>query len=292
MLFPFFVKLAALVFFFTSSLIWQPQSVAATNNKPLRIAVAANFSPVLKPLIHDFTQQTGIQTQVVTAASGTLFIQIQHGAPFDVFLSADSERPRILAQHGHVLPESVKTYAIGQLAFHSEDKQLNSALISLLQQSDTTTKQHRSLQHTFEQLNRFAIANPAIAPYGKAAKEALENLGLWQILQTKLVTSTNVGQTFTQLQSKSVTAGMVSNSQLVLNNLSGIIIPTGYYQPIEQQLAIIKKTQHHAQAKRFSDFILSNKSQLKIAQSGYITVEKERTLTPLEAINTSSEVGE
>ena len=86
------------------------------NNKPLRIAVAANFTPVLKVLLKDFSRQTGIKTQVISGASGAMFLQIKYGAPFDMFLSADSRRPKELEQAGYALKGSRKTYAIGQIS--------------------------------------------------------------------------------------------------------------------------------------------------------------------------------
>jgi len=229
------------------------QDIHATN-KPLRIAVAANFTPVLKILLADFTKQTGIKSQLISGASGAMFLQIKHGAPFDIFLSADSERPKQLEQAGFALAESRETYALGQLALYS---------------SNMTSLTQLSLEQLKRPPKRFAIANPEIAPYGKAAKEVLEHLDLWTSYKDRLIKGINIGQTFMQLRSKSVADGIVAQSQLVLNGLSGVLIPTNYHQPIEQQLVIIKASKNHIQAQELTKFLLSPASQKLIVSYGY-----------------------
>ncbi len=223
-------------------------------SKPLRIAVAANFTPVLKILLSDFSKQTGIKSQLISGASGAMFLQIKHGAPFDIFLSADSKRPKLLEQSGLASANSRATYALGQLALYS------SSMTSLTQ---------LSLDQLKSPAKRFAIANPAIAPYGKAAKETLEHLGLWQTYKDRLIKGINIGQTFMQLRSKSVTHGIVAQSQLVLNDLSGVAIPTNYHQPIEQQLVIIKSSKNKQHAQKLKEFLLSPASQKLIVSYGY-----------------------
>ncbi|TYK67091.1 molybdate ABC transporter substrate-binding protein [Colwellia echini] len=233
------------------------QAIQANENN-LRIAVAANFTPVLNILLEDFTKQTGIPTQVISGASGALFLQITHGAPFDIFLSADSRRPIELEQTGFTVENSRKTYALGQLAYYSSlhtDKEINNAT-SLLAILNTPPQ-------------RFAIANPDIAPYGKAAKETLISLGLWQIYQPRLITGINIGQTFTQLRSKAVSSGLIANSQLILNNLSGVVIPSDLHQPIEQQLVIIRASKQQANAQKLMDFLLSDATKQIIESYGY-----------------------
>ena len=224
------------------------------HSKPLRIAVAANFTPVLKVLLSDFTAQTGIESQIISGASGAIFLQIKHGAPFDVFLSADSRRPKALEQAGLSLANSRQTYATGQLALYS----------STLQSLEQLSRSHKQESEQY-----FAIANPDIAPYGKAAKETLIHLGLWQSYRDKLIKGINIGQTFSQIRSKAVNSGLVANSQLVLNNLSGVIIPSNYHQPIEQQLVIMKASNNQLAAKKFADFLLSEKNQAIIVSYGY-----------------------
>ena len=240
------------------------QQLSKDNSKPLRIAVAANFTPVLKILLKDFSKNTGIKTQVISGASGAMFLQIKHGAPYDVFLSADSRRPKELEQADYILKNSRKTYARGQLALYSSSHSMHAS-------------EPLSLDLLSSPPARFAIANPDIAPYGKAAKEVLTHLGLWKNYQSRLIKGINIGQTFAQIRSKGVTLGIVSNSQLVLNNLPGVIIPNNYHQPIKQQLVIIRASKNKAAAKKLSQFLLSAKSQATIVSYGYAQTNKAKS---------------
>jgi molybdate transport system substrate-binding protein len=247
------------------ALLTHSSFIFAVEQSELRVAVAANFTPVLKKLLPHFYQQTGIKTQLISGASGAMFLQIKHGAPFDIFLSADSRRPEQLEQDGLARENSRKTYALGQLALFSHGKLTQLTQLKELMQR----KQGNLLSST-----RFAIANPDIAPYGKAAKETLQHLHLWQNYRQKLITGINISQTFNQIRSKSVNAGLVANSQLVLNNLTGIIIPSDHHQPIKQQLVILKRSKNQQQAQQLSDFLRAGSTQKVIASYGYINVEK------------------
>ncbi len=228
------------------------------STEPLRIAVSSNFTPALKKLLVEFHQQTDINTQVISGATGAMFIQIQHGAPFDIFIAADSIRPAQLEQQDLILANSRQTYAQGQLA-----------LLSM----DSKTKIRDLKSYLQESPQRFAIANPETAPYGKAAKETLEHLGLWQQYQARLIMGININQTFAQIRSKAVNSGLVANSQLVLNNLTGIIVPAEYHQPIAQQLVIIKSSINIEKAKILSEYLLSPNIQKKIVSYGYASVD-------------------
>ncbi len=241
----------------------QPEQTSFGHAQPLRIAVAANFSPVLKPLLTKFTAKTGIQTQVISAASGAIFLQIKYGAPFDVFLSADSSRPIQLDQSGHALPGSRATYAVGRLAFYSSTIATTSI--------DTLATQLSNKPRT-----RLAIANPDVAPYGKAAKEVLQHMQLWESYQSQFITGINISQTFTQLRSKSINQGFIAYSQLKANNLTGVLIPASYHQPIQQQLVILQNTRQPEAAAVFRQFLLSDQSQTFIENSGY-AVRKQET---------------
>ncbi|MDO6486884.1 molybdate ABC transporter substrate-binding protein [Colwellia sp. 6_MG-2023] len=230
-----------------------------TNNHPLRIAVASNFTTPLKELLIDFHQQTGIKTQIISGATGAMFIQIQHGAPFDIFLAADSIRPAKLEQQNLIIAKSRKTYALGQLALFSMNSTASLEYLQYLSQKEN---------------QRFAIANPDTAPYGKAAKETLAHLGLWQPYQNKLVVGININQTFAQIRTQAVSNGLIANSQLVLNNLAGAVIPSDYHQPIEQQLVILKNSKNVDNAKKLSEYLLSPSVQKKIVNFGYAAIEQ------------------
>ena len=228
------------------------------NAEPLRIAVAANFTPVLKNLLDEFHAKTNIRTQVISGATGAMFIQIQHGAPFDIFLAADSVRPMLLEQKGLTIPNSRKTYALGQLAFFSMNEE-----ISL-----------ETLRKSTGENEKFAIANPDSAPYGEAAKQTLEYLDLWPKILSQLIIGINVNQTFAQVRSQAVKSGLIANSQLILNDLQGQVIPSHYHQPIIQELVIIKKSNNIYDAKKLSEYLLSKEIQKKIVTYGYAKFEQ------------------
>jgi molybdate transport system substrate-binding protein len=256
-----------------SSVSAQPRYATTLNEKPLRIAVASNFAPTLKKLLasntcqqknffkqgvvkQEFVKQQFVKPQLIVASTGTLFLQLKHGAAFDIFLSADSERPQLLSDAGIAIKDSQHTYAYGQLALWSAKPATNIFASDLV----TTLKNNT---------DRLAIANPKIAPYGKAAKQVLENLQLWHQYQARLIQGINIGQTFQQTRTQAVNLGIVSNSQLVLNNLTGLLIPLHLHQPIKQQLVILKRSEKIAQAQNFVEFLLSAPSQQFISESGY-----------------------
>jgi molybdate transport system substrate-binding protein len=239
-------------------------SFASQTSSPLRIAVAANFTPVLKTLLVEFHRETNIETQIISGATGALFLQIKHGAPFDIFISADSIRPKRLEQQDLTLKNSRKTYALGQLA-----------LLSMNHKAQ--------LGDLKKPVKHFAIANPDIAPYGKAAQQTLQHLGLWHQYKKSLITGINVNQTFAQIRSQAVSSGIVANSQLVINKLEGVVIPTSYHQPIEQELVIIKNQSNYDLAQQLSDYLLSPKVQQKIVNFGYANPETSEPLTETPA---------
>lgn len=271
-LFPCVLPLLLISLFFVSSLASFTSYAAGIESKatkesiksntPLRIAVAANFTPVLKKLLIRFEATTGIKSQVISGASGAMYLQLKHGAPFDIFLSADRRRPEALEQENLILNNSRKTYAIGQLALYD----------SLLSQEDFnfTYSPELALQKIPKY---FAIANPAIAPYGKAAQETLQHLQLWEQYEKRLIKGINISQTFAQIRSKSVTSGLVSQSQLVLNNLKGLVIPSHFHKPITQQLVILKNSKNRQKAQQLSRFLLLPSTQQVIINYGYTTAE-------------------
>jgi molybdate transport system substrate-binding protein len=232
------------------------------NEKPLRIAVASNFAPTLKKLLarYNAKQIKFPSPLIIPASSGTLFLQIKHGASFDLFLSADSERPKLLTEANLTLKESQQTYAYGQLALWSAKHDIANDPFTVLKNNK----------------ERLAIANPKIAPYGKAAKQVLESLQLWESYKKRFIQGINIGQTFQQTRSQAVSLGIVSNSQLVLNNLQGVIIPARLHQPIEQQLVMLKQSKNIQQAQRFIAFLMSETSQQFITDSGYMKLSQEK----------------
>jgi len=234
--------------------------VSLLQAETLRVAVASNFAPIAKQLRADFESTSSYKLIFSAGSSGVLFAQISKGAPFDVFLSADAERPKKLEQLGLVVDDSRKTYAIGQLVWWQPDSK------------------HLSLDSISSYTGRLAIANPRFAPYGQAAMSVLARAGATDVA---LVRGANVSQTFQFVDSGNASAALVPLSLLQLLSISQesergqtkyqkfVRIPGSWHKAIEQQLVVVKRSKKIKAALEFSDFLLSNASQEKIAKLGY-----------------------
>ena len=223
---------------------------------PLRIAVAANFKPVLDELAQRFEQKTGKHLTVSSASTGVLYNQIVNGAPFDVFLSADSERPRLLEDRGLIVPDSRQPYARGILVLWN------------------TSDQPVSLKELKDYKGRIAMANPLTAPYGLAAEQTLKNLGVWHNEQKRRVTGNSIQQAWQFVASGHIQLGLVAKAQLIdpkYQNTQVTKIPQNLYDPIQQELVVLKRSQQPEIARVFAEFVLSQKSQKYIGSQGYQT---------------------
>jgi molybdate transport system substrate-binding protein len=236
----------------------------AAAQTPLRIAAAADLEPVLPPLLAQFQQATGIHAEATYKASAMLTTQIQNGAPFDVFLSADVSYPQRLIDAGladpavSTGPHAPTVYAKGTLVLWTRnDSSLPKPSIDLL---------------TNPALKRLAVANPDRAPYGRAAVAALTSLKLYDTLKPKIVTAENIAQTAQFVDSGNADAGLISLTSALTPRLSGsgsyFIIPRSLYPPIEQGAVLIRKSDMHADAQKFLDFLLSAPIQSQLQKSG------------------------
>ena len=163
------------------------------------VAVAANFVPPFREVAMEFEKATGHTVQVASGSSGTFYTQIKNGAPFDVFFSADNERPKILEEEGLGVKGSRFTYAIGRLVLWSSDP-------DLVKGEDTLRS---------EKFKHLAIANPKTAPYGVAAMQAMQKLGVWGAVQPRLVIGENLGQTIGFIESGNAELGFLALSQVM-----------------------------------------------------------------------------
>lgn len=230
------------------------------NGEPLQVAVASNFKSALGSLADIFEKQYGHTITIISGATGKHYGQILQGAPFDVFLAADSRRPELLEQQGKTVKNSRFTYAIGQLALYRP------------------TYPHPT--QAFLQQRRFnylAIANPRLAPYGLAAQQYLESLGLWQPLQGKLVRGENINQAWQFVHSGNAEAGLLALSQLIQADISKeyyYLVPAKSYSPVVQQAVVLEAS---PAATALSEFLQSDSARKIIAQSGYALPERKET---------------
>jgi molybdate transport system substrate-binding protein len=249
---------------FLLGLIW---AVTGTAQAPLRVAAAADLEPVLPPILGQFKQATGIDVQATYQASAALTMQIQNGAPFDVFLSADVGYPQRLIAAG--LAEGLAdakeptAYARGALVLWTrKDTHLPPPSLDLLRSPG---------------LKRLAIANPERAPYGRAAVAALTCLKLYDALKPKLVTAENIAQTAQFVDSGNADAGLISMTSAKTPRLSGVgsyfVIPQELYPPIEQGAVIVSKSAQRGNARKLLEYLVSTPVQAQLGLSGLTPVK-------------------
>jgi molybdate transport system substrate-binding protein len=223
----------------------------------LNVAVASNFAETLERLVKVFEQQSEHRINLIRGSSGRHYGQIMNGAPFDILLSADSLRPGQLEREGRAIAETRQVYAIGRLVLFSTKPLLNQTIKELL--SEPTFK-------------RLAVANSKLAPYGVAARQVIESLGLDAELATKLVTGENIGQTFQFVGSGNAELGLVALSQALDSPVTSYykVVPEILYQPIAQELVVLKDS---PAASSLVALILSEEGRQIIETSGYLTAD-------------------
>ncbi|HET8698937.1 MAG TPA: molybdate ABC transporter substrate-binding protein [Gammaproteobacteria bacterium] len=223
------------------------------------VAVAANFVPPLEELEKAFERNGAHQLTIVAGSTGQLYAQVQNGAPFDVFLSADAEHvDRLIAAE---LAERATrfTYAIGKLALFTRDANRFTPLgLDTLRRTD-----YRWL----------AIGNPELAPYGLAAQQTLEKLGLWDALQPRLVRGGNVAQTFAMAETRNADLALVSLSQAIAyrGTAAHAVVPGHLYDPIRQDAVLLAHGSGNAAARALLAFLASAEAAAVIERFGYAT---------------------
>lgn len=223
----------------------------------LRIAVASNFTDAIRNLVPLFEQSSGHQVKVSLGSTGKLFSQIVHGAPFEVFLAADAKRPEKAEREGLAITGSRFTYAIGKLVLWSAKKDQFGDGEAYLKSN---------------QFTRAAIANPKTAPYGLAARQAMQKMEVWQNSRKKLVRGENIAQTFQFAATGNAEIGFVAYSQIkAWKKFPGStwLIPEDYYAPIAQQAVLLKKGSTNPAAHDFIQFLKSAKVKELITSFGY-----------------------
>ena len=216
----------------------------------IKVAVASNFKPTLTEIVKLYQQETGEHVVIISASTGTLFNQIMHGAPFDLFLSADTVHAEKMEKSQFAVKGSRFTYAQGQLAFW--------------QPQNDNVNQHSLGAYK----GRLAIANPKLAPYGLAAKQALMHFDLWNTLN--YVQGANIAQTYQFVDSGSVQAGLVAYSLLLQEKQTNYyLLPAHFYDPIVQQGVLIN-TENQNKAALFIDYLQSKPVQALIRAQGYL----------------------
>jgi len=222
------------------------------------VAVAANFTAPMQKIAAEFEKDSGHKAQLSFGSTGKFYAQIKNGAPFQVLLSADDETPAKLEQEGLAEPGSRFTYAVGALA-------LWSAQPGYVDGKGEVLKQGR--------FNKLALANPKLAPYGRAAVEVLAGMGLADALKAKFVQGENIAQTFQFVSTGNAELGFVALSQVMqdgkLASGSAWIVPASLHAPIRQDAVILAAGKGNAAATALMKYLKQDKARAIIKAYGY-----------------------
>jgi molybdate transport system substrate-binding protein len=213
----------------------------------LIVAAASDLAPLAPNLESAFAKSSGVKVRFTLASSGSLARQIEQGAPFDVFLSANDQYVAELAASGHIAAASVEIYAQGRIALWSL----------------------KGSVHSLEDLKRpevkhVAIPNPEHAPYGVAARKALENRGVWKDVEPKVVYGENVRQALQFAESGNADA--VITSWTLLQG-RGMLLPTAWHSPIRQAAGVVQSSSQKPDALKFVKFLMSPEGR-RILEAG------------------------
>ena len=213
--------------------------------------MATNFKIAAQNLTELFHQQQAQhRIRLVSGSTGKLYTQILHGAPFDIFMAADVERPALLEERELAVPGSRRTYAVGQLALLGRTPT----------DADTLSRgQFRSL----------AMANPQLAPYGLAAEQTLKHMRVQLGDEVKVVYGENVGQAYAMVASGNAELGLIAHS-LVRERDHAWLVPNGYHMPIRQQLVLLQRAADNTAAQTFLAFLRGADAERMIQTFGYL----------------------
>jgi molybdate transport system substrate-binding protein len=225
----------------------------------LRVAAAADLQFAMKDLSGQYEKKTGVKVETSYGSSGNFRAQIENGAPFDVFFSADSQYPEQLVAGGIADAASLFVYAQGHLVLWAQENEF----LQLPQRGFDALKDPR--------VAKIAIANPEHAPYGRAAVAALQKAGLYDELKPKLVLGENISQAAQFAQSGSAQVGIIALSLThaeSMKNGERWEIPASYYPPILQKAVIVSASKNKAAAQTFLEFVKSDEGRKILSSYG------------------------
>jgi molybdate transport system substrate-binding protein len=244
---------AAVVLQLLLSVVARPSHLNAAE---LTVAAAADLRFAFAEIGQAFEQETGTTVIFSFGSTGLLAKQIEHGAPFDLFAAANTSFLDKLRDKGLIVDDSRRLYARGRivLAVNKKTRLHVTQLPDLLQPG----------------IKAIAMANPRHAPYGLAAQQAMEKLGMWDRVRPKLVYGDNIRHTLELIQTGNAEVGVIALSVAKVPEIDWTLIPDDLHAPIDQALAIIKGTKMEAQARRFIHFVNQPAGRLIMKKYGFI----------------------
>ena len=260
-MFSEFMTLVRLFSLILSTAILSSAMCAAVNAEQANIAVASNFISTMKILIREFENTSDHQIKASYGSSGKIYAQIQHGAPFQIFFSADQLKPLALFNEGLTVDKPF-TYASGALALWSSNIDFKNQQLQKLQAGE---------------FNKLSLANPKLAPYGIAAMEVLKELKLVEPTRKKWIQGENIAQTYQFVGTGNADLGFVALSQVIQQKSMDIPnywpVPANLYQPIRQDAVVLKLGKNNNAVWDFLHFMNSDQGQAIIKSYGYKTQE-------------------
>jgi molybdate transport system substrate-binding protein len=275
-------------------ILWAGLTSGLAQGAEVSVAVAANFASPLESLGALFEKKTGHRLLISAGATGKLIAQIRNGAPFEVFLSADKNGPTGLVKDGLAIRESQFTYAKGRLVLWStlpiERATLRDSTSPIESKPDPTqspspfnakarlvlrsaTPEQLSALLRESQVKHLALANPRLAPYGAAAKEFMESVGVWGTLLPKFVYGENITQTYQFVATGNAEMGFVALSQVQskehVRRGSLWLIASAHHAPLEQDAVLLKSAKTKSAAQEFFEFLKSTEARKLMESTGY-----------------------
>lgn len=227
----------------------------------LTVSAAADLTPAFEELGGLFEKETGIKVTFNFGSTGQLAQQIQQGAPVDLFAAANVSFIEELERKNLIIPETKALYALGR--------------ITLWTRSDSPLRLQRLEDLAGHEVRHIAIANPEHAPYGQAAREALQAVGVWESVSSSLVFGENVQQTLQYAEMGNVDAAIVALSLSLHSKGRWVLISEKLHKPLNQALAVIVGTRHEAEARRFASFVNSPQGRPIMRKYGFILPGEE-----------------
>lgn len=224
----------------------------------VRLAVAANFTAPMKEIAQRFEKDTNHVLKMSFGGTGQFYAQIVNGAPFDVLLAADQATPEKLIKQDLAVPTTQFTYANGKLALWSNTPDL---------------VDDQGLILSTDHFKRLAMADPKLAPYGQAATDVLDKLGLAHVLRPKIVQGKNIAQAYQFVASGNAQIGFVALSQIYrdgrIGSGSSWVVPDHLYEPIAQDAVLLKAGQHNPAAQSLLAYLQTAHIKALIRSFGY-----------------------
>lgn len=252
-------RISALFLLFVAAIVAAGANPTA-QGPPLAVAAASDLQTALPRLLADFEKSTGRTTMASFGSSGTLFAQIQNGAPFDVFFSADIDYPRRLVTAGQADADSLFMYATGRVV--------------LWTRADSGIDIRKGLAILLDaRVRRIAVANPELAPYGRAAVAALKSANIYDSVTGKLVFGDNISQTAQLAQSANADVGLIAHSLALNDTMKGsgtfIDLPASTCPPVVQGMVIVSASRNKSGARALLQYVKGPEAQRTLHVLGF-----------------------